>query len=646
LRENFDRFNFAIHKEKEMADFRRWILAFAALVLVLGSVAPASAQVTCNASAAVIPTLRHEGFTELTGDILLTCTAAAGVPQLGNGAVIPQATVSVSLSAPVTSRILGTASAPAPNLLSEALLLVNDPGLGSQVVCSDPTNPAVACQGIEGTTLPPNVYEGLEGSTSPGPNTVTFFGIPADPPATTRTYRITNIRVDATTVALGAGVGGTAAVYAFVSVSPSTAITINNGGQFVVGEVSYGLRNTAPSSAGATLFQCENFSGTLGSVTFTENFSTAFKTRGASGSGTGAVYPQNTPGVLYNTESGLELALPGGGEAGAADAPTQLEVTIANIPVGAVISVDPYAISTAQALCSAPCVSVYSYATLAASTSYTPPVDPTSASTSAVTVADNSKGTAPISVTVVWQIAAANSSAIDQLTFNIYGALVAQPSNPIPTTPATVAMGFYPQTATYPDSDSTGPIPSFSSTVEAQTPSPTNLFSISSCETILLFPYVTDFYGFDTGIAISNTSMDSLPSGQGAVGQTGTCTVAFYGAGGVASTLGTTGVYSSTGDTALTNGMIAPGQTWAFSLSGIDAGYNSTATYGTTGYAIATCNFQYAHGYSFVSDTGIRNFAAAYLALIIPDTVRRAQPFTCSENGGYCSSLTGEQLVH
>ena len=63
-----------------MADFRRWILAFAALVLVLGSAVPASAQagLNCTASAAVTPTLRHEGFTELTGDILLNCVGAPG----------------------------------------------------------------------------------------------------------------------------------------------------------------------------------------------------------------------------------------------------------------------------------------------------------------------------------------------------------------------------------------------------------------------------------------------------------------------------------------------------------------------------------------------------------------------------------------
>ena len=42
MKENFDRFNFAIYKEKEMADFRRWITALAVLALFAGL---ASAQV-------------------------------------------------------------------------------------------------------------------------------------------------------------------------------------------------------------------------------------------------------------------------------------------------------------------------------------------------------------------------------------------------------------------------------------------------------------------------------------------------------------------------------------------------------------------------------------------------------------------------
>ena len=77
MEENFDRFNFAIHKEKEMVSFRRCILALTVLALFAGL---ASAQVggqnqlTCSTNVSVTPTLRSEGYTEQTGDITLTCT--------------------------------------------------------------------------------------------------------------------------------------------------------------------------------------------------------------------------------------------------------------------------------------------------------------------------------------------------------------------------------------------------------------------------------------------------------------------------------------------------------------------------------------------------------------------------------------------
>ena len=66
-----------------MVDFRRCFLAIAALVLAIGCVAPASAQVAtfqCIANAAVPPTMRAEGLTELIGDIVLNCTGGVPTP--------------------------------------------------------------------------------------------------------------------------------------------------------------------------------------------------------------------------------------------------------------------------------------------------------------------------------------------------------------------------------------------------------------------------------------------------------------------------------------------------------------------------------------------------------------------------------------
>jgi hypothetical protein len=40
---------------------------------------------------------------------------------------------------------------------------------------------------------------------------------------------------------------------------------------------------------------------------------------------------------------------------------------------------------------------------------------------------------------------------------------------------------------------------------------------------------------------------------------------------------------------------------------------------GFTGYVIAVCNFQFAHGYAAVTDLGLRNLWSSYLALELND---------------------------
>jgi hypothetical protein len=76
----------------------------------------------------------------------------------------------------------------------------------------------------------------------------------------------------------------------------------------------------------------------------------------------------------------------------------------------------------------------------------------------------------------------------------------------------------------------------------------------------------------------------------------------------------------------------------------------NNVTGGFTGYMIAVCRFQYAHGFAFVSDLGARNLAMGYLALVIPDPTsstagRIATPAPC---GGASTipgcAATGENL--
>ncbi len=457
----------------------RCLLPLAAVVLAFTLPAPMRAQagLVCSSSAAVTPTLRHEGFTELTGDILLTCVGAPGSTPTPPGSVIPQADISVSLGVPVTSRILGGTS---PELLTDALLLVDDPAPANQTVCLAPTNPVLGCQviGDGGQTFNKpgkfNVFQGLGGSDAPQPNSITFLGVPVDPGIAARTYRITNVRIDATQVPSSSG--GLSPVMAFVSSSPATSILISNP-QNYVGFAADGL--TAVTSAASPPFlQCLTYPTTkVGTATFTENFSTAFKIRTSA--------TQNTPGDVYYSESGLEINL-GTLPAGLADTGTRLQTFISNIPPGVSIYVDNWAQSTAS-ICPAAC----SDATLV--TSGGTPFDPGSNTITQVT------NGAETSVLVQWEITNTNSSAIDSVTFNIYASLTGMP----PANQSVAAISaFSPQSAAW---SSTGAIPEFSSTVNVA-PTPVNLFTIAPCP--LISGQVTLSGNGLNGVAVALTGSD------------------------------------------------------------------------------------------------------------------------------------------
>lgn len=149
-----------------------------------------------------------------------------------------------------------------------------------------------------------------------------------------------------------------------------------------------------------------------------------------------------------------------------------------------------------------------------------------------------------------------------------------------------------------------------------------NLLSTAICSTTLLFPYVTTDAGFDTGIAISNTSSDP----RGTAAQAGTCSLNPYGAYSSGATLPAAGV------TPTING----GRTWAFSLTDSTV-FPSGAKLGSgfNGYLIAVCDFQLAHGYAFVSTYGLsgaNSVAQGYLALVIPGGARTTSNPAGAEN--------------
>jgi hypothetical protein len=108
--------------------------------------------------------------------------------------------------------------------------------------------------------------------------------------------------------------------------------------------------------------------------------------------------------------------------------------------------------------------------------------------------------------------------------------------------------------------------------------------------TNLLFTFLTNQGGFDTGVSISNTGADPF----GTVGQSGPCTLHFFGAAGSPQVV-TPEIFRGTTYTTLVSTTVP-----------IVGGFS--------GYMIAVCNFAYAHGFAFVSDLGARNLAMGYLA--------------------------------
>jgi hypothetical protein len=110
--------------------------------------------------------------------------------------------------------------------------------------------------------------------------------------------------------------------------------------------------------------------------------------------------------------------------------------------------------------------------------------------------------------------------------------------------------------------------------------------------TNLLFPFVTNQTGFDTGFSIANTGADPF----GTTGQTGTCTLSFFG---------------TNPPAAVVTPSIAPGA--------MHVSLASVAAPNFQGYMIAVCNFAYGHGFAFITDgpIGQASVASSYLARTI-----------------------------
>jgi hypothetical protein len=205
-------------------------------------------------------------------------------------------------------------------------------------------------------------------------------------------------------------------------------------------------------------------------------------------------------------------------------------------------------------------------------------------------------GTGP---TAVWEVVNTNTSQDEVFTFGVY--IVYAPNttantptlSPAPTTPP--AAGAPSVTLSYAPTSSTSSIPRF---IAGPLSVANGILQIVPCQTLLLFPFVTTVAGFDTGVAISNTSLDPI----GTATSSGTCALNFYGL--------------NAPTTVPVIGPIAVGTPdptkAAFVASSLAPGFQ--------GYLFATCNFTGAHGFAYITSGSLGTpsvTSMGYLALVV-----------------------------
>jgi hypothetical protein len=532
-------------------------LALAGL-FALGSVS-SFAQICSGLLTTTNLAVRPEGLTELTGDIVVQCQPAAGQPT--GSAVLPASfTVLVQLTQGVAVTNTATTGASAP-----AIIFGNSgiPVGGSTVIAY----PA-----------------GL-------PNAISIGATPA---TTADSFTIQGIRINANAAAQ-AGISSVSATLVITTISaggttvlplannPSLVATIlPKSLNFSVVGGSNGLASPLPGAT--TLPICITNNSISGFFRFSENFSNVLRNQS-----------QENPGATN---------------------PTRVRIVISGLPANVTLLVPNSSFTTGRNILTPTPGSVGSSVTGSTiNTIYTPQagdvrygaeyVNPMPPPT---TFGNNGAGTyGPASATIEYDVetitfapgsgAPNNSTAtLDTLMIPFIVRYTGGPTVGVGTATARGGLG--------PVTTSAATIPRFADVTDQAT-----IFSTERCATTLLWPYVTTDGGFDTGIAIANTTSD--PSPFTTPNQVGACTITPFGRYASGASLPAAG----------TTPNISAGTVWAAALtdSPIFAGGAAMGP-GFSGYLIAQCDFQLAHGYGFLSTYGLvgsNAVAQGYLALVL-----------------------------
>ncbi len=560
-----------------MVAMKKSAMLLALMTLMVFSSSMAQAQttglVTCTATA-VPPVVRAEGIAELVGDVVLACITTnsaqftPGVDFLVN--------VSVSLNVNVTNNI----NFGAGTNVTDAVLVVNE---------NNCTSPA-SVGNLSGTCGAPFIqYQDPQFGFLAANNRLEWnevrFPVPSalrtgfDPNPPVTTVRVTSMRANASQLGVpSAATFPSTQVTAFVSITGPTAISVNNNVLNVAVPI-LGLIVT-PGDV-VTGLQCLDTT-VVTSLRLTEGFATSFKTIGR---------PTFMPGSTQ-VESGYWA--PGSNNDGGASQSTRFLVRFFNIPQGVSIRV-PKDINTGTAAFDSDAL----WLRLVSG------ADANGFGGTVVSATDNQ--TVSLSGgfgSVTYEVIDSDPFRLEFINIPITVSWEADTANDLPAIGTGQVSASFAPLSTIVVASNAAPEPRFLD----NSGDPDTFISIIRCTTTLLFPFVTNQAGFDTGMAISNTSQDWL----GTDPQTGACDIHYHGA--------TTG--GGAAPAPQTSTVIAGGEQLIFTLSGGNALQNIAGAPEFQGYVIAVCEFQYGHGFAFITDGfgGIPALAQGYLALVIPVT--------------------------
>ena len=566
-----------------------------ALLMVMMAAVSASAQapppsltlglVTCTATA-VPPVVRAEGIAELVGDIVLTCNNTPPPNNAGPATNTLLTNISVSLNVNVTNNINFNGD----SAITDAVLVINENN------CTSPANEGStfsSCGAFDPRFQDPQ-FGRLAATNRLEWNRVSF-PIPGaadngvgDADCSdggcfpfTSTVRVTSMRANASQL----GVPATATfpstqITAFVSITGPTTIPVTNNVLNVAVPI-LGLIVTP----GAPLvgLQCIDSTG-LSSIRLNEGFATAFKTLGV---------PTFSPGQTQ-WESGYYA--PGSNNGGGASQSTRFLLRFFNIPQGVSISV-PQFLTSGIGVVGTPGDQLEIGVVSGANADGAGGLVSTTSGSASVTLSGGFGY-------VVYEVTDANPFRTESITVPVAVSWTADTTNDLPAVGSGQVSASFAPLSTVTTASNPAPEPRFIDTGG----DPDSIVSIIRCTTTLLFPFVTNQAGFDTGMAISNTSEDWL----GTDPQAGTCDVHYHGS--------TTG--GGAAPAPQTSSVVAGGEQLIFTLSGGNPLQGIAGAPEFQGYVIAVCEFQYGHGFAFITDGfgGIPALAQGYLALVIPVT--------------------------